>query len=355
MLGRALLLGGLLGFVLVVLARPLDSSFMLLLHGSHDVERVASSYFQVRLWGAPAHLAGQALRGCLIGLGHSRGLLLLEVVLNTVNLLLDGLFAGVLGWGAVGVGLGTALAEWLALFFALAIVVQRLRQRRIDTQPFWSWRRIARRSALVQMLRANSDIMLRTLLLVFGFAWFNDRSARFGDTLLAANHVLLQFISFSAFFLDGFAYVAETLVGNAVGAGRRSDFDRAVRRTSEVAGLSAGVLAIAVAFGGPLAVALLTDLEPVRAAARAHLPFAAAYVLLAVAAFQLDGIFIGATRTRAMRNAAVLSTCSFVLATYVVGHDSGALWVAFLAFVVARAAALGLYYPSLRRSIPSAG
>ncbi|HVJ20070.1 MAG TPA: MATE family efflux transporter [Polyangiaceae bacterium] len=351
-LGRALLLGGFLGLALIALAGPLDGLFMELFHGSPDVERVASSYVQVRIWSAPAYLAGQALRGCLIGLGHSRGLLLLELALNTLNVLLDLLFAGVLGWGAVGVGIGTALAEWLALVYAFVIVVQRLRQRRNDSQPFWSWARIGQRSALREMLRANGDIMLRTLLLVFGFAWFNDQSARFGDTLLAANHVLLQFISFSAFFLDGFAYVAETLVGNAVGARRRADFDRAVQRTSEVAALSAVGLAAALAFGGSFAIALLTDLEPVRAAARVHLPFAAGYVLVAVAAFQLDGVFIGATRTRAMRNAAVLSTGWFVVATHFLARDSAGLWLAFLTFAVARAAALGLYYPSLRRSIP---
>jgi multidrug resistance protein, MATE family len=353
-LGRALLLGGALGLALVVLARPLDGLLMLAFHGSRDVEDVASSYFQVRLWGAPAHLATQALRGCLIGIGHSRGLLLLEIAINTLNLVLDVLFAGLLGWGAVGVGLGTALAEWLGLFFALALVVQRLRERRSDTLPFWPWERIKRRKALLAMLGANADIMLRTLLLVFGFAWFNDQSARFGDTVLAANHVLLQFIAFSAFFLDGFAYVAETLVGNAVGSGQRAAFDRAVRRTSEIAGLSAALLALGLVLGGPLAIVLLTDLGPVRASAKSHLPFAAAYVLVAVAAFQLDGIFIGATRTRAMRNAALLSTGAFVLATYVLGRDSAGLWLAFLTFVVARAAALGLHYPALRRSIPTA-
>lgn len=352
-LARALLLAGGLGLTLLVLSRPLGELALSLLHGSPDVEQVASRYLEVRLWGAPASLAGLAVRGTLIGLGYSRDLLLLELLLNGLNLVMDLVFAGLMGWGATGVALGTALAEWLSLALSLTVVTYRLRERRTDIEPFWPWARIRRRDQLGQLLGANADIMVRTVLLLFGFAWFTDRGARFGDVVLAGNHVLLQFISFGAFFLDGYAFVAEALIGSAIGAGQRARFDLAVRRSTELALLSALVLSGMLLAAGPWLIDLLTDLPDVRLAALRYLPYAALYLLLAVGAFQLDGIFIGATRTRAMRNASLLSTGVFVAAAHWLARWDGnrGLWTAFIVFVVARALALALFYPALRRSI----
>jgi MATE family multidrug resistance protein len=351
--GRALLISLVLGLSLWALSRPLVQLALSLLHGSPDVEQVAARYLQVRLWGAPASLAALVVRGTLIGLGKSRDLLLLELLLNGLNLGLDLVFAGLLGWGATGVALGTALAEWLAFFVSIALATQRLRERRTDTGAFWPWERIKRRDQLGKLLGANADIMVRTVLLLFGFAWFTDQGARFGDVVLAGNHVLLQFISFGAFFLDGYAFAAEALIGRALGAGQRARFDLAVRRSTELALLSALSLAALLLFAGPWLIALLTDLPEVRAQARSLLPFAALYLLLAVGAFQLDGIFIGATRTRAMRNASLLSTGIFIAAASLLTRWDGnrGLWLAFIVFVIARALALALYYPALRRSI----
>jgi MATE family multidrug resistance protein len=350
---RALLIAGVLGLSLWALSRPLVQLSLSLLHGSPHVEQVAARFLQVRLWAAPASLAALVVRGTLIGLGYSRDLLLLELFLNGLNLGLDLVFAGLLGWGATGVALGTTLAEWLSFGLALALVTYRLRERRTDSGPFWPWERIKRRDQLGKLLGANADIMLRTILLLFGFAWFTDQGARFGDVVLAGNHVLLQFISFGAFFLDGYAFAAEALIGRAIGAGQRAGFDLAVRRSTELALLSALSLSAGLLVGGPWLIELLTDLSEVRAQARHYLPFAALYLLLAVGAFQLDGIFIGATRTRAMRNASLLSTGVFVgVASWLTRWDGNrGLWLAFIVFVVARALALALYYPALRRSI----
>jgi MATE family multidrug resistance protein len=167
--------------------------------------------------------------------------------------------------------------------------------------------------------------------------------------------VLLQFISFCAFFLDGYANVAESLVGSALGARQRRAFDLAVRRSSELAAATAAILATGLFAFGPWLIRALTDLAPVQAAARAQLPLVALYVALSVVAFQLDGIFIGATRTRAMRNASLASCTAFVLAAKLLAASYGnaGLWSAFLMFVIARALALGAYYPGLRRSIPN--
>jgi MATE family multidrug resistance protein len=228
-----------------------------------------------------------------------------------------------------------------------------LRTRHDDDEPFWPRDRILDRERALETLGANADIMVRTLFLLLGFAWFTNQGARFGDEILAANHVLLQLVTMSAYLLDGYAHATEIFVGRAVGARRRETFDGAVRAATALAAWTAVALALAVLLGGRPAARLLTDLESVRAVAATHLPLAALYVLLSFAAFQLDGIFIGATATRAMRNASVLSCLAFVGVSLVLIPRLGnlGLWVSFVFYVVVRAAALGARYPALRASI----
>src|SRR5690606_27593637 len=180
------------------------------------------------------------------------------------------------------------------------------------------------------------------------FAWFANAGAGFGDATLAANHVLLQLVSFSAFFLDGFAFVAEAHVGSAWGARDRAGFQRAVRLTGELAFATATVLALLVWLLGNQAVAALATLPTVRDIAAIHLPWAALYVLVSVAAFQLDGVFIGATRTGDMRQAGVLALLVFLAVAWPLTQVWGnhGLWAAFVLYVIARAAAL---WPPYRR------
>lgn len=355
-LARALLLAGGLGVLLILLHVPIFAAALAFLDGSPEVEAITAGYLSVRIWGAPATLGLFALMGTLIGLGRSGTLLAVQLCLNGLNILLDIWFAGVLGWGVRGIALGTLVAEWTTLLVAGVLVLRLLRARHREGAPLLSWPRILDPESLRRTMSANSDIMIRTLLLVFSFSWFVRQSARFGDDLLAANHVLLQLVSFSAFFLDGYAFVAEAVVGESYGARNRARFDLAVRRTTELAGVTAlGLAALILVLGEPL-VHLLTTLEPVRAAAADHLPLAALYVACAFAAFQLDGIFIGTTRTRDMRNAAIASTGTFLLLWWPLTAWGGSqgLWVAFILYVCARAAALAFFYPGLRRSVAAA-
>ncbi|MGM0634379.1 MAG: MATE family efflux transporter, partial [Pseudomonadota bacterium] len=352
-LWRALLLAAGIGAVLILLQWPIRQFSLTLLGGSDSVQALTGAYFSVRIWGAPAILALFALMGILIGLGHSRTLLLLQLFLNGLNILLDIWFAGVLGMGAEGIALGTALAEWSALLFGLWLVVRLLQQRHRDEEAFIPMDRLRDPAPLKATLAANTDIMVRTLLLVTSFAWFTRQGARFGDDVLAANHILLQLISFSAFFLDGFAFVAESLAGQAAGGGRRRRFDIAVRRTTELAIASALLLAVGVLLAGNPTISSLTTHEPVREAAATWLPLASLYIAVSFAAFQLDGIFIGTSRTRQMRNASIVSTSAFLLLSLPAMALAGntGLWWAFIVFVMARALALGWYYPGLRRAV----
>ena len=352
-LGRALILAVALGLMLIMMQWGIRLVALALLDGSAAVEDVTAQYFNIRIWGAPATLATFALMGVLIGLGNSRQLLLVQLFLNGLNISLDIYFAGVLDWGVEGIALGTIIAEWSTVIFAVWLIMGELNSRRELGSEFWPRSRLLDGAALKKMLAANRDIMIRTLLLVFSFGFFINQSAQFGDVVLAANHILLQLISFAAFFLDGYAFVVESLVGSSLGAKRRESFDIAVKRSSILALVTAAVLALLLLLFGSPAVVVLTDIEPVQAAAQGSLFLAAIYIFLSFAAFQLDGIFIGASFTRQMRNAAILSIAVFLLAWWMLMDRFGVkgLWWAMIIYVSARAYALLLFYPALRKSI----
>ena len=352
-LGRTLLLAVALGVLLIALQWPIRLVALSLLDGSAPVEAVTQQYFTIRIWGAPATLAMFALTGVLIGLGNSRQLLLVQLLLNGLNICLDIVFAGVLGWGVEGIALGTIIAEWLAVIFATWLILRELNARREPGADFWPRARLLDMAQFTKMLAANRDIMIRTLLLVFSFGFFINQSAHFGDVVLAANHILLQLISFAAFFLDGYAFVVESLVGASVGARRRDSFDMAVKRSSILALVSAAALALLLLVFGDIFVAILTDIELVQDAARNSLFLAAIYIFFSFAAFQLDGIFIGASFTRQMRNAAFLSIAVYLAAGLLLMDRFGVngLWWAMIIYVAARADALLLYFSALRKSI----
>lgn len=358
-LGRALLMSVVLGLLLIALQSLIAWLAFRVLDGSDSVESVARDYFSIRIWGAPATLSTFAFTGMLVGLGKSRQLLVMQLFLNGLNIGLDIWFAGLLGMGAAGIALGTVIAELSTVGFAAWLVTGELRKRigkpinGRAAESFWPLDRILHGGSLLSTLTANFNIMLRTLLLVFSFAFFVNQSARFGDLVLAANHLLLQLISFSAFFLDGYAYVVESLVGTAKGARRLDRFDTAVRRTTILALISSVLLALGIWGLGDSAIRVLTDMPEVRSVASEMSWLAAVYVLLSFAAFQLDGIFIGVSHTRAMRDAALLSLLCFLLLAWLLTGMLGVqgLWWAMIIYVLARALALLLYYPGLRRGI----
>jgi MATE family multidrug resistance protein len=351
---RALVLAAGLGGLLLLLQLPIRWAALAILGGTAEVEGLTAQYFAIRIWAAPASLGLFSLLGGFMGLGRTRYVLVTQVLLNGLNIGLDVLFAGVLGWGVRGIALGTAVAEWTAFLAALWLARSLLRSEWTDDEPWFPASRLRDMTRARAMVSANADIMIRTLFLLLGFGWFTNQGAIFGDDILAANHVLLQLISLSAYLLDGYANATEILVGRATGAGLRSVFDRAVRVSTELSIVSAIALGVVLLLAGDAAVGLLTDLPAVRAVAGSYVPWMALYVALSCAAFQLDGIFIGATGTRDMRNASILSCLAFIAtaaALVPVGGNTG-LWAAFLLFVVYRALALGLRYPALRRSIP---
>ncbi|MCP5146075.1 MAG: MATE family efflux transporter [Gammaproteobacteria bacterium] len=348
-LSRSLLFALVAGGALVILQWPLRLAAFGLLDGSPAVEGLARGYFDIRIWAAPATLANYALLGWFIGLGRTDIGLVLQLVLNIANIVLDLMFVVGLGMGVRGVAAGTVIAECLAVTVGLVIAFRFARQAGYPVGV----RRALEMQRLRRMVTVNADIMLRSLALIAMFAWFVSRGAAQGDVILAANAVLMQFISFSAFFLDGLAFAAEALVGRALGARDQRLFRRAVGVTTLWSALLAVALSLAFVIAAPRWIDILTIDTAVRETARTFSLWAAAVPLLGVWAFQLDGIFIGATRTVAMRNAMLIALAIYLMAWWILTPwGNHGLWVAFLVSYFARAGTLLYCYRALDRDVP---
>ncbi len=346
---RPLLLGAGLGLAIVALQTPLATLALHLLDPGAQVAELARLYIDIRIWGAPATLMTYALLGWLLGIQRAGAVLLLQLVLNGGNIALTLFLVLGLGWRIEGAAVGTLVAEYAAL--AVGLWMARNAFRRLSAQVDWG--RIRDRARLAALFRVNADIFVRTACLQIAFGLFARTGAQFGETTLAANAILLQFQAFLAYGLDGFAHAVEVLAGGAVGARSRRAFRSAVLASTFWAAACAGAATLVFLLAGPQLVALFTDLPEVRAAALAVLPWVVASPLVSIWSYQLDGIFIGATRTGAMRNAMILSLIGFVIAERLLvplyGNDG--LWAAFLVFMAMRALTLGAFYPALERSV----
>lgn len=347
-LGRAVLIAGAIGAGLIAAQWPIALIAFSLLDGGPEVEALARSYFDIRIWSAPFALANYALAGWFIGLGRAKIALVLQVFLNLVNVFFNIWLALGLGWGVAGIAAGTLIAEIAAALLGLAIAA-----RALGAYPGrWTRARLLDAARLARTIAVNRDIMIRTVVLLLSFAWFTAKSAEAGNVTLAVNSILLQFVTVSAFFLDGFALAAETLVGKATGARSLERFDMAAKlSTLQAGGISLVLTAAIFVFGGAIIDFLTIDAE-VRAAARVYLAWAAMLPVLSVWCYQLDGIFIGATRSAEMRNAALVSSGIFLFLWWLfLPYGNHGLWAALTGFNLMRAASLGFYFPRLRRGL----
>ncbi|GAA0291020.1 MATE family efflux transporter [Rhodovulum strictum] len=344
MLSRALLIGGAAGLVLIALQWSLFAGAFRIAPASPEVETLARDYMAIRIWSAPAAIGLFGITGWLIAQGRTRAVLVLQLWMNAVNIVLDLWFVLGLGWGVQGVAVATFLAEWSGAGLGLWLCRDALRGA--------AWRDRARLfdpARLRHMAAVNTDILIRSLLLQAIFVSFLFVAAGFGDVPLAANQVLLQFLQITAYALDGFAFAAEALVGQAMGARARATLRRAALMTSLWGVVTVIGLAAAFALFGGAIIDLMTTSAEVRAAARGYLPWMVAAPVFGLASYMLDGIFIGATRTRDMRNMMAVAAAIYAAAALalVPAYGNHGLWMALLISFVARAVTLGLRYPAL--------
>jgi len=345
---RALLLALLLGAALALLAPVVAWTGIWFMNAESRVNQALDLYVRIRLLGAPFALSNYVILGYVLGRGEGRLGLALQLVLNGVNIVLS-LFLGLhLGLGVSGVAWGTVAGEAVATALGLAIALRRFR-----ALPGLTRRRVFDLHAFGTMMSLNRDIMIRSFTLLAAFALFARQGAQFGTVTLAANAVLMNFFLAAAFFLDGFAAAAEQFAGRAVGAGDGKAFRQAVRLcTAWGFGLACLAALVLLAFGTTV-IDFITTAADVRAASAAFLPWAALTAVSAVLAFQMDGVFIGATWSRDLRNMMILSFLAFVAALYALAPAFGnhGLWAALHVFLLARGFSLATI---LRRRLRTA-
>jgi MATE family multidrug resistance protein len=314
--------------------------------GSEGVTRAAKIYFGIRIWSAPLALANYVVLGWLVGQARAKLALTVQVAINVVNMAATVVLVLVLNGGIAGAAIAALVAE------AAGLVLGVLTARRLtDGHPPISRAALLDRAKLMRMLNVNRDIMIRTAALISAFLLFTAQGARSGDVTLAANAVLNNFLLVNAFFLDGLANAAEQLCGRAYGARDRGGFSTAVRLVLLWGfGFAVVVTVIFALFGGSL-VDLMTASEAVRHGARDYLWFVVLAPLLAVFAFGYDGIYIGATWARDMRNLMMLSLLIFLGAWLALrSFGNAGLWGAFLVHYAARGGLQALRYPAMLKA-----
>ena len=337
-LARALGLAVLIGLILIVLQDPIKTVALKLIGASGDVTAQAELYFTIRIWSAPGALMQYALMGWLVGMQDTRSLMWIQILVNGINIVLDLLFVLGFGWGVAGVAAATLIAELGGAVFALYLVGRKLR----GVCGGWSRQSLRNWAAMKRLLMINSDIMIRSLCLQAVFLVFTAQAAQYGDVVLAANAVLMNFLTVAAFALDGFAHAAEALVGKSVGSRNRAAFQEAVFGSTMLAGAVAIVITVAYALLGPVVIFALTGLDEVRQAALSFLPWLIAMPLVSVWSYQMDGVYFGATATREVRNMMILCFGVFLASIWLIPPSFGnhGLWLALTVFNGARGVSL---------------
>ncbi|APX24257.1 MAG: MATE family efflux transporter [Rhodobacteraceae bacterium] len=352
LLSRALLIG-LAGGALLILLQPLIfAGAFAVSPASPEVEALAREYMRIRIWSAPAAIAIYGITGWLIAQERTRSVFALQLWMNGINVCLDLVFVLGLDRGVGGVATATFLAEYAGLAMGLWLCRKTLARGAARDIA-----RIFDGARLMRMAAVNTDILIRSLLLQAVFVTFLLLGGRFGDETLAANQVLLQFLMITGYALDGFAFAAEALVGRAFGAGQLAHLRRGALLTSLWAVAVAVLMALGFLLLGPAMIDVMAADPAVRAEARLYLPWMVAAPVMQLGLTMFDGIFIGATRSRDMRNMMVLSSALYFAALPLLIGPLGnhGLWLAMHVSFVARGVTLALRYPALERAAAAHG
>lgn len=331
---RSMAMALLLSLLLLLFRHPAGRFALGLMSGSEGAQALAAEYFFARIWAAPASISLFAIHGWFIGMQNSRTPMVVSLVSNAVNILFSALFVFRCGMGIAGVAWGTVVAQYTGV--AVSCIFWAAGYGRLA--KYFDLRGSIRLKPMMRFFHINKDIFLRTLCLVAAFTFFTAASSRFGDTVLAANTLLMQLFTLFSYLSDGFAYAAESLAGKYVGAGNRHSLRAAVVK---LFGWSAGiavVFAAAYLFAWPLILSVFNPSDAVLDTARRYIGWMAAVPLAGCVPFLADGVLLGATRTKVLRNtmfaAAALYFILYFSTVGILGND--ALWLAFVGFIAAR-------------------
>ena len=341
-LGQALIVSLLIALTLLALHVPIGKFALNLIGAEPDVEAFASQYFSIRIWSAPGTLANFVLIGWFLGLQNARVPLLMFLTINLTNIVLDLIFVLQLGMKVDGVALASVIAEYAGVIVGLGFATRALRER----SGHWPMARLFNVRAYAAFFAVNANLFVRTMALIFTFAFVTAQGARLGGLVLAANAVLMNLQNLTAFALDGFAHAAEALVGKAVGQKRRDILERSVQLALKWSLYFAlGFFLFYILIGPPL-IRVLTDLPDVRSTAMQFLPWLVISPLISVWSFLYDGVYVGATRSKEMRDLMLISTFAVFLPAWFLlqGYGNHGLWLAFTIFMASRGIGMHIWY-----------
>lgn len=339
---RSLLVAVFLGILVIALQQLIAEIAFSLIKSSREVEMLARQYYFIRVYAALPTLCLYAFTGWYIGMQNARIPMILSVTVNIMNIIFSLFFIQVMQMKSNGIALANVISQYLGLLLAVIfffLFYKKLLKYRIGDL------RMKYTKAFREFLQVNTDIFIRTLCLIVALSFFTAKSAKAGDTLLAVNSLLFQLFYFFSYFIDGFAYAAEALVGKSIGAKDHQLLVKVIRRLFSWGFVICLLFTVLYALGGGIILLTLTDNATILTAARPYLFWIALVPMISFAAFLWDGIFVGATASRAMRNSMLIITLGIFLPAYyllepVFGNHG--LWMAMMLFLASRGIILGI-------------
>ena len=341
-LGQALVVSLAIAIAILLLQIPISKFALTLLGGDVETQQHAATYFFVRVWSAPGTLANFALIGWFLGMQNARVPLAIFLTVNITNIALDLFFVMGLGMKVEGVALASVIAEYSGLVVGGAFAISALRRH----AGHWPLARLTKLYAYRAFFSVNANLFIRTMALLFTFGFVTAQGARLGPAILAANAVLMNFQNLTSLGLDGIAHAAEAMVGKAIGQKDKESLQHTVNLTLRWSLIFAAGFTLVYLLGGPLIVRILTDIPDVRETAMVYLPWLIASPLVSVWCFLYDGVYVGMTRAREMRNIMVVSTIAVFLPLWFLTQSFGnhGLWFALLAFMASRGIGMHIGY-----------
>ena len=339
---RAGVLSLLVAVLLLIFQNPIYELAKSALMVSSDNDPLVLAYFNVRIWAAPAGLMLMVIMGWLFGMQNAIYPLLLTVVINIVNICLSYYLVKIAEMDVVGVALGTVIAQYVGLLFGIVLIL-------LKYKPYINWsliKELNTLSAYRRFLKVNFDLFLRTLCLTFSFGFFYRQSSKLGDTVLAVNVVLMQFVNWMSYGIDGFAYATESLVGKYKGANKLTALKTVIHQSFLWGGLVSLIYAATYYIFGIQLFGIFSDDAALLHVGEDLLFFMSIFPILAFASYIWDGIFVGLTATTSMRNAMILALIVYIVSFYLIPHSANGsnIWIALSIFMVARALFQWIYY-----------
>ncbi len=339
---RSITIAVLASILIIGIQKPIARVSLVLLEGSNEVESLAITYFFVRIWAAPANMLLYCFNGWFIGMQNTRIPMAIAIIINVLNIILSIIFVVVMKQDVVGVALGTVIAQYCGLITALVFLFTKYKNYLIKINAHI----LLDINKLKRFFKVNTDLMIRSILLVLTIAFFTNQSAKLGDNILSVNMILLQSFYIFSYFTDGFAYAGEALVGKYIGANDSDSLHSVVRLLFKWGMYISVPFAILYALFPTAFVKIISDNAEIISEIRPYYVYMALIPIITFAAFLWDGIYIGATASKAIRNTMIISAILVFLPMWyflMPLYGNHGLWIAFLGFMVARGVSMTFF------------